>query len=69
MLRFPKGEEAKSYNVLQKLAYLGVIVVLVPMLILAGLTMSPGMDAAFPWLLDLFGGGRRRARSTSSLRR
>ena len=26
-LRFPKGEEAKSYNVLQKLAYFGVIVV------------------------------------------
>ncbi len=62
LLRFPKGEEAKSYNVLQKLAYLGVIVVLIPVLILAGLTMSPGMDAAFPWLLDLFG-GRQTART------
>ena len=62
MLRFPKGEEAKSYNVLQKLAYLGVIVVLIPILFLAGLTMSPGMDAAFPWLLDLFG-GRQTART------
>ena len=47
---------------LQKLAYFGVIVVLVPVLILAGLTMSPGMDAAFPWLLDLFG-GRQTART------
>ena len=62
LLRFPKGEEAKSYNVLQKLAYFGVIVVLVPILILAGLTMSPGMDAAFPWLVDLFG-GRQTART------
>src|SRR3954454_2951455 len=29
-LRFPRGEEAKSYNVLQKLAYFAVIVILVP---------------------------------------
>lgn len=61
-LRFPTGEEAKSYNVLQRLAYFAVIVVLVPILILAGLTMSPGLDAAFPWLLDLFG-GRQTART------
>jgi len=61
-LRFPRGEEAKSYNVLQKLAYFAVIVVLVPVLVLAGLTMSPGMDSAFPWLLDLFG-GRQTART------
>jgi len=29
---------------------------------LTGLTMSPGMDAAWPWLLDLFG-GRQTART------
>ena len=61
-LRFPKGEEARSYNVLQRLAYLGIVVVVVPALILAGLTMSPAMNAAFPWLLDLFG-GRQTART------
>ncbi len=60
-LKFPHGEEALHYNVLQKLAYLSVIVAF-PVLILAGLTMSPGMDAAFPWLLDLFG-GRQSARA------
>ena len=60
-LRFPKGDEALHYNVLQKLAYLSVIVAL-PILILAGLTMSPGVDSAFPWLLDLFG-GRQSARA------
>jgi thiosulfate reductase cytochrome b subunit len=64
-LRFPKGEEALHYNVLQKLAYLSVLVAL-PILILAGLTMSPGIDAAAPWLVDLFG-GRQSARSVHFL--
>ena len=54
---------------LQKLAYFAVVVVLILLLILAGLTMSPGLDAAFHCLIDLFGGGRRRGRSTSSPRR
>ncbi len=62
MLRFPRGEEAKSYNVLQKLAYFGVVAVVLPILILAGLTMSPGLNSAFPWLLDIFG-GRQTART------
>lgn len=51
-----------GYNPLQKLAYFGVLAVLVPGMILSGLTMSPAMDAAWPWLLDLFG-GRQSARS------
>ena len=62
MLDFPRGEAARHYNVLQKLAYLGVLVVLIPVMILTGLTMSPSMDATWPWLLDLFG-GRQTARS------
>jgi thiosulfate reductase cytochrome b subunit len=61
-LNFPKGEAARSYNTLQKLAYLGVLCVLLPVMVLAGLAMSPAMDAAWPWLLDLFG-GRQSARS------
>jgi thiosulfate reductase cytochrome b subunit len=59
---FPKGEEAKRYNVLQKLAYLAVIFGLLPLVFLTGLTMSPAMDAAFPVLLDIFG-GRQSART------
>jgi thiosulfate reductase cytochrome b subunit len=51
-----------SYNVLQKLAYLGVIVVLAPIVVLTGLTMSPAIDAAVPWLPDMFG-GRQSART------
>jgi Ni/Fe-hydrogenase b-type cytochrome subunit len=61
-LRFPTGEAALRYNILQKLSYFGVIFILLPLLILTGLTMSPGMDAAWSWLLDLFG-GRQSARS------
>jgi thiosulfate reductase cytochrome b subunit len=55
-LRFPRGEEAKHYNVLQKLSYLIVVFVVLPLLIIAGLTMSPGIDAALPWLTSVFGG-------------
>ena len=61
-LRFPKGEDARRYNILQKGAYLSVILVLLPLMVGTGLTMSPGFDAAAPWLLDLFG-GRQSARS------
>lgn len=61
-LRFPKGEEAKRYNVLQKLSYLGVVLVLLPLMLVTGVCMSPGLDTAFPWLPDLFG-GRQSART------
>ena len=61
-LHFPTGEAAKHYNVLQKLAYLAVIVVLLPTMILTGLTMSPGFNAIAPIFLDLFG-GRQSART------
>lgn len=61
-LRFPTGEAAARYNILQKLSYGGVIFLLLPALILSGLAMSPAMDAAWPWLVDLFG-GRQSARS------
>ncbi len=58
-LRF---HHARTYNPLQKLSYGVVLVILFPLMILTGLTMSPGMDAAWPWLLDLFG-GRQTART------
>jgi thiosulfate reductase cytochrome b subunit len=52
----------RSYTPLQKVAYFGVFVVAFPLIILTGLTMSPGMDSAWPWLLDVFG-GRQTART------
>jgi thiosulfate reductase cytochrome b subunit len=60
-LKHPTGEAAKRYNVLQRLAYLGLIGLVIGM-VATGLTMSPGFDAFAPWLLDLFG-GRQSARS------
>lgn len=61
-LKHPQGEEAKRYNVLQKLAYMGVLFGLAPLIILTGLSMSPTIDTAFPWLLTIFG-GRQAART------
>ncbi len=61
-LNFPKGAAAARYNVLQKLSYVSVIVVAIPVMVLTGLTMSPSMVATWPWLLDVFG-GRQSARS------
>ena len=55
-LRFAQGQAARHYNVLQKLTYLVVIFVLLPLMLLTGLSMSPGVDAALPFLPDLFGG-------------
>ncbi len=50
------------YGVLQKLAYAGVLLVLLPLMIFTGLAMSPGFNAAAPFLTDLFG-GRQTART------
>jgi thiosulfate reductase cytochrome b subunit len=61
-LRFPQGKEARHYNVLQKLAYLAVVLVLLPLMLATGLAMSPGMDAGYPVLLEAFG-GRQTART------
>ncbi len=61
-LHFPEGEAATRYNVLQKLTYLVVVLGLLPLQILAGLAMSPGMGAVAPWLPALFG-GRQSART------
>ena len=61
-LRFPTGAAALKYNVLQKFAYLGVLAGLLPLAIVTGLAMSPSMDAAWPWLTEMFG-GRQTARS------
>ena len=61
-LKRPEGAAAARYNILQKFSYIAVIFIFVPLIILTGLTMSPGMDAAWPWLLDIFG-GRQSARS------
>jgi thiosulfate reductase cytochrome b subunit len=60
--KHPHGEEATRYNILQKLAYLAVILVFGPGIVLMGLAMSPHMDSVLGWLVDLVG-GRQSART------
>jgi thiosulfate reductase cytochrome b subunit len=63
-LRFKRPDEAEafSYNVLQRTSYLVVIFVLFPLVILTGLALSPGFNAAFPLVVNSFG-GRQSART------
>ncbi|HEY1325573.1 MAG TPA: cytochrome b/b6 domain-containing protein [Casimicrobiaceae bacterium] len=60
--RHPSGEAARRYNVLQKIAYLVVIFVLLPLVVLMGLGMSPRLDTVFSGWVSLFG-GRQSVRS------
>ena len=62
LLRHPTGDEAKRYNVLQILAYLAVIFGLLPLLVIAGMAMSPWLNAAWPGWVELLG-GRQSART------
>jgi thiosulfate reductase cytochrome b subunit len=61
-LRFPRGAAARRYNVLQMSAYLAVLFALLPLMVLTGVTMSPGIDARLHFLTSIFG-GRQSARS------
>ncbi len=60
--RFDFHSDDARYNPLQKITYGLVFFVMLPGVILSGMTLSPGLNAAFPWLVDLFG-GRASARS------
>ncbi|MDX8482211.1 cytochrome b/b6 domain-containing protein [Mesorhizobium sp. VK24D] len=58
-LRF---HHTRDYNTLQKMAYGGVLFVLLPLMIVTGLAMSPSMDSVLPWLNEILG-GRQTART------
>ncbi|MGB6692151.1 MAG: cytochrome b/b6 domain-containing protein [Terracidiphilus sp.] len=58
----PDAAEARSYNVLQRTAYIIVIFVLFPLVIWTGLALSPSFDSAFPAAVNLLG-GRQSART------
>lgn len=60
-LRF-RFHHGRSYNGLQKISYAVVLLGLFPLMFLTGLTMSPAMNAAVPWLTEIFG-GRQTART------
>jgi thiosulfate reductase cytochrome b subunit len=58
----PTAEEAHSYNVLQRIAYLKVVFILFPLIVWTGLALSPSFNAAFPLGVTLLG-GRQTART------
>ncbi len=60
--KYPTGDAATRYDVLQSLAYLVVIFGLLPLVVVAGLAMSPRLDTVFTGWVDLLG-GRQSARS------
>lgn len=55
-LKRPSDAESNSYNVLQRLAYLTVVFVLFPLMIVTGLAMSPAITSVFPAIVIIFGG-------------
>ena len=66
-LRWPRSHASDgSYGTLQQISYLLLIFVFMPIMILSGLAQSPGLTAAMPWLLDLFG-GRQTARTLHTI--
>jgi thiosulfate reductase cytochrome b subunit len=54
--------ERPGYGSLQKRTYTTVVFVFLPIAILSGLTMSPAVTAAWPFLFTMFG-GRQSART------
>lgn len=56
------GGAAHGYNPVQRILYGLVFGVLLPLMLFTGLAISPGFQAAAPWLIELLG-GRQSARS------
>ncbi|OBV12333.1 putative cytochrome b561 [Erythrobacter dokdonensis DSW-74] len=56
------GTAEHGYNAVQKILYGLVFGVLLPGMVLTGLAISPGIEPAAPWLVELLG-GRQSARS------
>lgn len=54
----PPATGGPDYGLLQRIAYLSVIFILFPIIIVSGMTMSPAITAAYPWLLSVFFGAQ-----------
>lgn len=61
-LRLRFRDNTGRYSSVQKVSYAAILFVVLPLIILTGLTMSPAINAAWPVLVDLFG-GRQSART------
>lgn len=54
--QFDSSGGGPPYGLLQRCAYTSTALVVLPLMVLTGLTMSPAATAAYPILLDTFGG-------------
>lgn len=61
-LKLDFSHAGTKYNFLQKLAYGIVLGIFLPLMIFTGMAISPGIEPAAPWLVEMFG-GRQSARS------
>ena len=50
------SSSSDSYNLVQRVTYLGVVFVLFPLIVVTGLAMSPAVTSVMPWLATMFGG-------------
>ncbi|WP_345270193.1 cytochrome b/b6 domain-containing protein [Nibrella viscosa] len=57
-MKVPAATHGPQYGLLQKCTYVVVIFFLLPLIVLTGLTMSPAITAAYPFLLKLFLGAQ-----------
>jgi thiosulfate reductase cytochrome b subunit len=55
-LQIPAATGGPDYGLLQRGAYAAIVFVTLPLMVLTGMTMSPAVTAAFPFLLTVFGG-------------
>jgi thiosulfate reductase cytochrome b subunit len=55
-LKRPTADSEQSYNTLQRLAYLTVVFVLLPLMLVTGLAMSPAVTSVVPLIVTIFGG-------------
>jgi thiosulfate reductase cytochrome b subunit len=57
-MNIPPASGGPQYGILQKTTYLVVVLFLFPVVVMTGLTMSPAITAAYPFLLKIFFGAQ-----------
>jgi len=57
-LPLPRAKGGPPYGILQKLTYFSVVFLALPLMVVTGLAMAPAVTAAYPVLLDVFGGSQ-----------
>jgi thiosulfate reductase cytochrome b subunit len=58
LTKVPASAGVQPYGLIQKCAYLTVIFLALPTMVLTGLSMSPAVTAAYHFLPDMFGGAQ-----------